>query len=382
MAPFLYLLSTVWAAFVIPLSLMLMFVSVTASGRIFAVCACALGVCPFLFADGWLKRRFALIKAALWLGVATLPLIGFLLIAAPNGKIIKADGVRDLYSQRGVSSVSRYQLANVVPEIDQLLLGFTIMPLVDPYFTTSQSRKLKSETIRLYREMDSDGGFAKVGSSLADAYGELLVGIKYRGHAFLYIPHGVPMDGSAKLLVFLHGSGGNFKAYTWILSKLAEQQRAVLVAPSCGVGDWQEGETEHLVSAALDAVAGEVPYDKSNIHIIGLSNGGLALSYLLKNEGLRFKSCCFISPVFSQSLRSLDSPANAIQQIPVLVLSGVDDDRVPISYVNGVVTSLRNRGMSIQLEAVGGADHFLMFTHQGLVITSLDKWVSACATIK
>jgi hypothetical protein len=51
-----------------------------------------------------------------------------------------------------------------VPEVDQLMLGFSIMPLLDPLLTFREARQIKASTREIYRDLEGDESFRAVGS--------------------------------------------------------------------------------------------------------------------------------------------------------------------------------------------------------------------------
>jgi hypothetical protein len=49
----------------------------------------------------------------------------------------------------------RYAFSNVVPEREQVNLGFLVTPSLDPFLTRAQARRVSAFTLDLYREMDA-----------------------------------------------------------------------------------------------------------------------------------------------------------------------------------------------------------------------------------
>jgi predicted esterase len=228
----------------------------------------------------------------------------------------------------------RYRLAptHLVPEVDQLMLGFSIMPLLDPLLTFREAGQLKASTREIYRDLEGDEDFRAVGSVMGLTYTDLL-GRESSNHAYLYVPPGLDRSKPAPVLVFLHGHGGNFKAYLWLLSKVADRLNFMVVAPTGGVGRWTIDETNTRVAAALAGAKRVVAVDSGQIHTIGLSNGGRAVSHLLASSRGDYHSFVFLSPVFrEESVRALAN-ATVHDNAFVFVITGVLDRRVPFSYV-------------------------------------------------
>ena len=85
--------------------------------------------------------------------------------------------------------------------------------------------------------------------------------------------------------------------------------------------------------AALAGAKRLVAVDSGQIHAIGLSNGGRAVSQLLASSKGDYRSFVFLSPVFrEESVRALAN-ATLTDKAFVFVITGVLDRRVPFSYV-------------------------------------------------
>jgi hypothetical protein len=281
------LICLIWAAGVGLLSLLLLFVAVTLPGRLFAITALAVAVIPIMAHSAWRKnsRGRAIVTSILLIAV-----VGgfvFFIAHAPKGTATAQSNVRNLYAG-GIDRFSRYQVGNLLPEVDQLMLGLTVIPAVDRLFTQGQASKLKKWTAAIYRELDADESFHECGSAMPIVYDELLGSDATVGHAFLYIPPKLDRTKPAPTLVFLHGSGGNFKAYLWLLSRMADRLNFVVLAPSYGMGNWRWPESSKVVNAAIAAAAAHVAIANDNIHVMGLSNGGLRCLSWLGIPGLGF----------------------------------------------------------------------------------------------
>src|ERR1051326_4111262 len=291
----LQLTSVAWAIATGPLSLLLLFVATTWTGRTFAVAAILISFLPLFATLGkpvscQRRRPIAIIGAltALVLSVA-------LFFKAPSGNADEHATVRHVYADGG-NHFRRFALGNVLPESDQTAIGFTLVPAVDSIFTRQQSVALKGWTSGIYRELESDADFHALGSVLPDVYDDLW-NLKFdRGHSFLYIPPGADRSKPLPALLFFHGSGGNYKAYLWLLSRVAQRMNFVVIAPSYGLGNWRTADVEKIADAAITACSAEVRIDRENLHAMGLSNGGLAVSQLLSTSHPKFPSYFFLSP--------------------------------------------------------------------------------------
>jgi len=256
-----------------------------------------------------------------------------------------------------------------------LMACFTVMSVVDPLFTKRQATELKAWTRQLYTELEADSDFSRLPSALPTMYDAVLGRSPSTGHAFVYIPPGLDRTKPAPVLVFFHGSGGNFKAYLWLWSKIADQLGLVVVAPSYGMGNWRLPETVVAYDEALRMAGALVPFDRDNIHVAGLSNGGLAVSQLACARGGQLRSLIFLSPVFdTEQLGSVELAAQCRGK-PMLVLTGNEDDRIPLGYVERSVGFITAAGAAPTLEVVPEANHFLFFSHRERATAVLIDWL-------
>ncbi len=331
--------------------------------------------------SGWLwARTQRLVWRRLTLGLATFPLLStaVVLLRTPSGVPPAASPVQQRFSRPDVT-FPRYTLSNVIPEAEQIHLGFLWAVAADSRFTAAQSRRVTPFTMALYREMERDRDFRALGSAMGWAYAELL-GLPFDvGHYFLYIPrnHG---DGPLPAVVFLHGSVGNFKTYTWLWSKFAEEHGFVIIAPSFGFGNWDRPGGDTAVFRALDdaqralAESG-VAVDPARIYLAGISNGGIGVSRAALAAPERFAGLIYLSPVMPPSI--VDSAEFAAQwaRRPVLVVAGMADERIPLSYVRQRATVLQEAAVNVTLREYPDEDHFLFFSQPEAVLQDVAEWL-------
>ena len=203
---------------------------------------------------------------------------------------------------------------------------------------------------------------------MSEAYAEQVGEGAAVRHCYVYVPDHAGKTAPAPVIVFFHGSGGNFKGYLWMLRELAERSGCVLVAPTGGIGNWNEATSAQALELALEGAAAGARIDPEAVHLVGLSNGGLALTHLLAAHDLRFRSVAAVSPVLG------DLPAG--RDVRVLMLTGGADDRVPLEYVAARAAEWRGHGAQVELVSVPGADHFLIFSHRAQVIARLGQWLA------
>lgn len=371
---FLRALGLAWSLLVCPLSVLLLVLCATFQGTAFAVGALLLGIAPPLVLTGSRHprlRRTGWICFVCWLLIAL-----SLAIVSPGGRSPRNARVRNCYVV-GTEDYHRYALGALLPEVDQFMLGFRLVGVVDTQFTGKQASSVAALTRTIYAELEADADFHALGTVMPGAYDELWDRKFDHGHYFLYVPPGLDRKIPAPALVFLHGSGGNFKAYTWLLSRVADKCGMVLICPSYGMGNWEPPGAVQAVAAALNDAGKSVALDMSRIHLAGLSNGGLGVSRVAASDfGKRFRSLIFLSAVCDGAAINTSKFAEQWRDKPVLVITGTADDRVPLSYVNGYASGMRKSGVGIEMSTYDSADHFLFFSHRDRCLEQLSGWIT------
>lgn len=310
---------------------------------------------------------------SLVLGLAGMGILGLILWHTPDGLAPATAPVRHRFTRP--YTFSRYTIANIVPEVEQINLGFVVMTLLDPHLTLEQARRVAPFTLALYREMEQDPNFHRLGSVLGWGYADLLGQSFEVGHYYLYIPQQRP-SGALPVLVFLHGSAGNFKTYTWVWSRLAEQEGMVIIAPSFGFGNWRYAESIDVVSRALADAATQVEIDPNRVYLAGLSNGGLGVSYLALAQPERFRGLIFLSPVMRETIIDDSAFLEKWRGRPVLVVTGAEDERIPLGYVQQRVDVLQAGGVKVTEHIYPGQDHFLIFSQPEAIRTDVSRWLA------
>jgi pimeloyl-ACP methyl ester carboxylesterase len=359
----------------LPSCLWLLFHAQTVAGWAVAVVGVLLFLLPLLL---WL-RRFPLRYPRFWqrtcwgmeglLVVAT----AFLLYQAPDGCSSRESPIQHHFTRPGKFPV--YSIANVVPEIEQINLGFFVIPFLDPIFSFRQAGRVRPFTMRLYREMERDPDFHRLGSVLGWAYSDMFGGPFDVGHYYLYVPRKASV-GPRPVLVFLHGSLGNFKPYTWVWSRLAEERGMIVVSPSFGFGNWEQPGGAEAVLRTLDAVRREMPVDEKRIYLAGLSNGGLGVCRLAVEAPDIFRGLIFLSPVIIPDLVRSDTFQQRWRKRPVLVIAGEQDERIPLDFVLGQASAMESEGVQVTRRTFPGEDHFLFFSQPDPILKTVSDWMS------
>ena len=355
----------------------LVFMSIVTSWRGFLWASVGIFLAAFPLIILWLRvepnqyqKRMHLLVWAIFFSVIALILGG-----APSGRAYPESAIQSRFIDN--RSFPKYSLANLVPESEQINLGFALVPFVDRHFRRDQSRRVSEITMSLYRELESDKEFHEMGSVLGFSYNEILGQPYDVGHYYLYVPQNRP-EGEMPALLFLHGSGGNFKTYTWLLSKFAEENGFVIVAPSYGFGNWDNVGIQAAMRSLEDAKK-QVLLDESTIYLMGLSNGGIGASIVAAAHPEQFKGLIYLSPVFDVQTISQKSFQDSWLTKPMFVITGANDNRIPLAYVQQQVDKMKDAGMATKLKIFPNEDHFRFFSQPKSVLESLSTWIQQSA---
>ncbi|MEM7801642.1 MAG: prolyl oligopeptidase family serine peptidase, partial [Chloroflexota bacterium] len=104
-------------------------------------------------------------------------------------------------------------------------------------------------------------------------------------------------------------------------------------------------------------------------------NGGFgAAQTALKHPDL-FQGVIFLSPGMTPEI--IDGPQfqAAWQERPILVITGALDRRIPLSYVETRVETLRKGGVGVSLVTYPEEDHFLLFSQPESVMNDIKAWL-------
>jgi phospholipase/carboxylesterase len=169
----------------------------------------------------------------------------------------------------------------------------------------------------------------------------------------LHVPNGLGEGPAPRLVVTLHGAGGDAKGGLAPLLPLAEPHRLLLLAPSSQdrtwdviLGDW--GPDLRRIDEALQAVFENHPVDPGNLAISGFSDGAsYALSLGLANGDL-FTHVLAFSPGFVAPVQRVGAPR-------VFLSHGRADQVLPIDRTTRpIAAKLRADGVSVHVREFDG----------------------------
>jgi pimeloyl-ACP methyl ester carboxylesterase len=165
-------------------------------------------------------------------------------------------------------------------------------------------------------------------------------------------------------LVFLHGYMGNVTAQCWEVAQAVKHLGAVTVCPSTGWrGDWWQPQGQAVLHSTFEYLREQ---GIQKFYLGGFSNGGISIGRLasqLKIEnGLRGLIL----------IDGFDNGADVRELgLPVLILEGLQDERIPAAYARQVAEEIGDLGTYVEVNG----DHFLIMKQPASVQKAIAKWL-------
>ncbi|AKF03654.1 alpha/beta fold hydrolase [Sandaracinus amylolyticus] len=304
------------ATIALPVSLAAAGQPISTRGLAWIVCAAA-AICALAIGTR-ITRRVAGAIVLVWLGVIVATLAWPAREGAYLGAIVLPSGER-------ASSLGR-----VFAERDVSLVGVRLMRVTRGV----SARELDGfDVASVYEELEASDGAVTSTPFLSTVLGE------QRASRFDAFVHEVPA--STRWVVFLHGYGGSFASYCWIVARAAERAGWSTVCPATSFSThWESGHGPAIARRTLDFARAR---GATTIVLAGLSNGGVGATRLareLEIDGL-------------VAISGLDDHAMPIAK-PTLVWHGTRDERFPIELAR----AWAGRAGARMIEVDG--DHFAL----------------------
>lgn len=346
----------------------------TVQGRVVALAVMLLYPAPVLYwLGGFVRRRRPVSVASLCLVMLALIMFAGCYFATPDGWAERGASVRSVYSAS--MPYRRASIANLVPEIDQLKLGSYLFPLIDPLIDKDRAVRIRRLFMTVYRDMGQSAEFTRLGSMMSYVYLDMFSDSRPAGHFYQYIPKTAKKDSKLPVILFLHGSLGNFKGYLWVWKKFADEHGYAIVAPSFGQGNWYLNGGPDAIEQVRQYCSRHPQMDGRRIYLAGLSNGGTGVTRAIVAGGKDYAGFIFISPVIEEDIAGTSQFAAQCAGRRVLVLYGAEDERIPASYVERGIKLMTAHEISVQSKSYPEEDHFLFFSKPDQVCRDVAAWL-------
>jgi len=209
------------------------------------------------------------------------------------------------------------------------------------------AKRLYAGLDQVYRSIAADPLFQDIPSALPYCLADKR---PTQGHYFAYYPAKITDD--TPVIVFLHGFGGNFLFYTWLLKE--EFPDAVILLPSWS-GSWYDGTQQYL-----DDMLADVKRRRSlairKPCLMAISGGGPAGFRLYNEAPERFS--CYVSIASAPSLATVGALKKDLR---ILMVNGKKDTGFPIAVVESIADKLARRLPPFRLHVIDG-DHFFLLS--------------------
>lgn len=165
-------------------------------------------------------------------------------------------------------------------------------------------------------------------------------------------------------IIFLHGYMGNVTAQCWRIAQAVEALGLVTVCPSTDwIGDWWTPQGEAIVRATFDYLHEQ---GIQTIYLGGFSNGGVGTSRLAPKLATEESiSGLFMIAGVTNTTEIIDT------DLPVLVIQGTQDERMPASAARQFVEELGDLATYVEIES----DHFLIMKQSALLQEAITNWL-------
>jgi predicted esterase len=229
-----------------------------------------------------------------------------------------------------------------------LLVSALTMGAKDLGLTPTQTKHLAALITRAYSQIQRDPDITGIPSALPYCFS---TSRPTRGHYFMYRPEQLPED--PVCIIFLHGVGGNFLLYPWMLKQ--EFPDAIQLFPSWSLS-WEDGSATYLKEMMKDAET-RTGFSLNEIWLMGISTGARR-GFSLYQE---------IPDQFAGLVSLADAPPSAVAQLltpdmNILMLNGTGDTMMPIEIARRQSNWLKPRIPGLQVEELDG-DSFFILTH-------------------
>ncbi len=169
----------------------------------------------------------------------------------------------------------------------------------------------------------------------------------------LYVPTQAEGGASPRLVLSLHGAGGEATTAVGRFRRFADENHLIILAPSSASTTWDVvsggwGPDVEVIDAALKQVFTSHDVDARNVSISGFSDGAsYALSMGLANGDL-FNHILAFSPGFVASAPHVGSP-------DIFISHGTKDQVLPIDSTTHVIApDLREQGYAVKVHEFNG----------------------------
>lgn len=310
-------------------------------------------------------------RIAIWIGVFCLfcvGILGFFLTRTYQNPQTNSEIFSEHLDNEQPNFIER--IVGNIPEILQMKLITTFAPFYHGMFSSEEAQRMWSTSAPLYQEMQKSEKWSHLPSSLSDTYLSILHFHPKQNQYLVYMPQH-PTGQKLPVIVFLHGFGGNFTSYVYQLSHLADMYQVAIIAPTYKNGIW-DNDSMNFIHVVTQDAAQKFDIDLNHEYLMGISNGGLILPDLYKNDPIHYQGLIFFSTYLDKKVLLQPDMLSSLKNVKMLVIQGNQDERIDPENTWTVVTELKRNRVDISLNELP-SDHFLFFEKNEPVFQIIGK---------
>jgi hypothetical protein len=244
-------------------------------------------------------------------------------------------------------------LNRIFDEQDLVLFGAKLAPFVG-FVSPQEYQNLIPKLIQSFQEMHKEG-VTPLSPALATYLGQERPD---KFDAWIAEP---PSGKSETAILYLHGFGGNFTLQCWLIGEAGEQVGALTFCPSTDPnGEWWNEQGIAILEESLSYLHQR---GFQRIYLAGLSNGGIGSSRLAGRFKNDLAGLILISGV---------DPNAAITGLPILIIQGKNDQRIPAAVAEQYA-ALSAPNSTYRLF---DGDHFILLKEADQVQASIADWIT------
>lgn len=235
--------------------------------------------------------------------------------------------------------------------LPESILVTSVLFLVNSKDGVQQNKKAKLNEIfqKNYLDILKDKQMAGISSALPYCLSDKKPDY---GHYFLYLPGKI--ESSTPGIVFLHGYGGNFLFYIYVLKNAF--RNSIIVVPSWG-SSWAHGNYKYLEQVYAD-IKKKFKIRIRKPVLMAISAGGGAAFKYYNEDPYRFKSLTsFATCPYRETIDKM-KPG-----LSIIMLCGKYDRRFPWRGIRGRVEAVKGKVNDFKLKLIPG-DHFFFLSSQ------------------
>ncbi|MDP9316583.1 MAG: alpha/beta hydrolase [Chloroflexota bacterium] len=242
----------------------------------------------------------------------------------------------------------------LVDEQDVALFGARVLSSTDTFLTPREAVDVMPALHAAYAAMRATDG------TTASPFLSTYLGLQQPGLFDVVEVDPDSPTSTRSAVVFLHGFTGNFTIQCWLVAQAAREVGAVTACPSVGWrGDWWSPHGQTTVQRMIEDLRQR---GIERIYLAGLSNGAVGASRLAPHLGLDLAGLILISGA---------DPAAAPSGLPILILQGAQDERMPVALARQMAQQAGTQATYHELDS----DHFVLAKRAAEARHALVTWL-------